>query len=270
MHPRILRRRWLVNLLLMLVVTVLALLVLQENRREARAGRLTALEAAAVEHIERLRRGQSTLVLVRAEGRWRLREPFDAVADPRPVERLLGLVAAKSVRVLPLETVEPARLGLADPDVRLRLNGLELRFGDTEPIDGRRYVQIGDLVHLIEDRFLPQLLAPATTFLSRRLLPPDFSPGLGSIDGRPLSAGDLAGLADVEAESVEPLRGELTGRVLRIASADGRETLRFLVADGGTRWSRLDQRLSWRFRAPPLVEADEDAGRSPVPGAAGR
>jgi hypothetical protein len=125
-------------------------------------------------------------------------------------------------------------------------------------------VQIGDMVHLIDDRHLPQLLATAADYASKRLLPPGFSPGLARIDGRPLGAGAVAGLVDAEAERIEPLTGQLSGRVLTLESADAGQGLRFLIDDGGTRWSRLDQRLSYIFTRPPLAEVDEDRAFEPV------
>ena len=260
---RLLARRWLVNLVLALVVTLLALLAAGEHQRGERTSRLTALDPARIEHIELLRRDQPAVVLERDDGRWWMREPVAAPADAGPIERLLPIAATRSERAMPAAAADLERLGLAAPEVRLRLDGLELRFGATEPIAELRYVQVGDIVHLVEDRFLPWLMAPVPDLLSRRLLPPGFSPGLGQIDGRPLSADALADLVGAEAERVEPLDGELSGHLLRIESADGGPALRFLVAGGGNRWSRLDQRLTWVFPAPPLMEVDEDEALSP-------
>jgi hypothetical protein len=56
---------------------------------------------------------------------------------------------------------------------------------------------------------------------------------------------------------------------LEVQSADGAAPLRFLVADDGRRWSRLDLRLSWLFRDSPLprlepetTEGNADSGTS--------
>jgi hypothetical protein len=263
----ILARRWLVNLLLAAVAAWLALLALGEHRRVEQAGRLTPLDPGRIERVELRRVNEPPLVLERDDGQWWMREPIAAPADADAVARLLPVAAAHSGRVLPAAAADLDGLGLGAPVLHLRLDGLELRFGATEPIADRRYVQVGDLVHLVDDSYLAGLLTPVPDLLSRRLLPPGFSPGLGSIDGRPLSADALADLVGVEAERVEPLAGELSGHLLRIASADGGAGLRFLVADGGTRWSRLDQRLSWLFTTPPLLETDEDIALEMPPAA---
>lgn len=245
--------RWLVNLLLAVLVVGLAVLVRQEFAQEVRTARLTPLQPERIERVELRRSGEPAIVLVRRDGGWRMLEPMAAPADAAAVARLLPIAAAPSRRALPVAAADLGALGLSAPAIRLLLDGVELRFGAHDPIDIDRYVQVGDLIHLIEDRFSAQLLAAPAAWLDRRLLPAGFSPGLGSLDGRPLSAALLAGLVGVEAARVEPFAGELEGAVLRIESADGDAALRFLVADAGRRFSRLDQRLTWVFAEPPLA-----------------
>jgi hypothetical protein len=254
-----LRRRWLINLALLLVATVLALTAQLQQQRAELSARLTPLAAEDIRSLRLQRAGEPDLRLRRDGDGWRMLEPFPTDADGRLIDRLLPIVAARTHRSLPADAVELPRLGLDPAAIRLWLDELELRIGSTEPIAGRRYVQIGDMVHLIDDRHLPHLLAPPEDYVSRRLLPPGFSPGLGSIDGRPLAADALAGLAELEALRVEPLTGALSGRLLTIESADGGAGLRFLVADAGTRWSRLDQRLSYLLALAPLAELGPDA-----------
>jgi hypothetical protein len=251
-------QRWLINLVLLGLVLVLALAVRLELRQATLATRLTPLLAEEVKDIRLQRAGQPALHLVRDGDRWRMLEPFTAEADQVMLDKLLPIVAATTERTLPAAALDLPRLGLDPAPIRLWLDDLELRVGGTEPIAEQRYVQVGDSVYLTDNRFLPPLLAAAEDYVDKRLLPSGFSPGIGSIDGRPLTADTLAVLADSTAQRVEPLTGQLSGHVLSIESADGGPGLRFLVADGGTRWSRLDQHLSYVFAAPPLAEADED------------
>jgi hypothetical protein len=259
MHASTLTRRWLVNLLLAAIAGLLLLLAVSEHDRAQQQARLTPLAPEQIERIELARDDEPEIVLERIDDIWWMRRPIAAPADAERIGRLLPLAHARSTRTLPIDAVDLEQTGLARPRLRLKLDGLELRFGATEPIGEQRYVQVGNLAHLIDDRFLPYLSLQAPTLLSRRLLPPGFNPADGSIDGRPLGPDVVAALIAIEAERVEPLAGELSGQLLQIESADG-NALRFLVAEGGTRWSRLDQRLSWLFTTPPLVEADEDAG----------
>ncbi|MBK5940257.1 DUF4340 domain-containing protein [Halochromatium roseum] len=264
--------RWLTNLGLALIAAWLGVLAMQDVQQQVSSGRLTDLAPERVQSIALQRSAGPLIRLERRDHGWSMRAPIEAPADEAAVGRLLNIAHARVSRVLPADATAAGRLGLDPPRVRLTLDGLTLNIGESDPVGNRRYVMIGDLVQLIDDDQLPWLLAPPEQFLSRRLLPADFSPGLGSIDGRPLSADTLATLVDVVAERVEPIDGELGGRILAIQSADGDQQLRFLVAEGGTRWTRLDQRLSYWLTQPPLAERDEDAfgepGQLPAPGLA--
>ncbi|MGB5834781.1 MAG: hypothetical protein WBG92_22735 [Thiohalocapsa sp.] len=258
-----LKRRWQINLALFAVVLLLALAARLEQRQVQLATTLTPIRAADVERVSLRRPGEPLIRLVRENDSWRMLEPFSAAADGTLIGKLLPIAAARVHRTLPAGALDLHQLGLDPPFMSLRLNALELRFGGTEPIANRRYVQVGDLVHLIDERPLPQLLAAPEDLLPKRLLPEGFSPGIGSIDGRPLTAGALADLAEAEAMRVEPLTDALGGHLLTLKSADGEKGLRFLVDDGGTRWSRVDQRLSYLFARPPLAELDEDVLSGP-------
>jgi len=254
-----LKRRWLINLGLAAIVLGLAIAASLEHQREIAATTLTAMQPDAIQSLSIQRPGEPLIRLRRDDDSgWQMLEPFAAPAAGAPIGKLLPISTAFVHRSIPAAALDLHQLGLDPPLIRLHLDDLELRFGATEPVDEHRYVQIGDLVHLIDDRYLPQLLASPEHYVNRRLLPTGFSPMLARIDGRPLSAGAVAGLAEAEALRVEPLAGQLGGRVLMLESADGGKALRFLIDEGGTRWSRLDQRLSYLFARPPLAEADED------------
>jgi len=252
-----LARRWLINLALLAVLGVLALIVRLELREEARATRLTDLAPDEVERIVLKRAGEPMIRLERSGPGWRMLAPHAVPADAEAVGRLLPLAQAAVARTLPAAGLDPGALGLSPAGVDMSLDGLTLRFGGNEPVAALRYVQVGDMVHLIEDRYLPRLMTPITALVSRRLLPPDFSPGLGDLDGEPLAAGQLAPLADATAVRVETpgaaLHADAPGaRELHISSADGGDGLHFRISDGGRHWTRLDTQLSWRFATAPL------------------
>jgi hypothetical protein len=266
-------RRWLINLGLLALLVLLLLAVRLDTRETERRTRLTSLAPEDIARIDLHRAGEPTIQLQREDTGWQMRAPFAVTADPAAVAKLLPVADARASRILPAAGLDLTELGLEPAPLRVLLNGLELRFGGTEPVAAQRYVQVGDMVHLVDDRFLPGLMTPATALVSRRLLPPDFSPGLGELDGGPVSAGDLAPLADAVAVRVTPseqhLDDVLGGRLLRIASGDGGHGLEFLVGDGGTRWTRVDTALSWIFATPPVDAVREPsatwAAPSPAP-----
>ncbi len=267
---RLLTRRWLINLALLALLAVLALAVWLDVREAQRASQLTSLTPAAIDSIVLHRAGEPTVRLVRRELGWRMLAPYAVPADTDAVARLLPVARARVVRTLPAAGLDRAELGLEPSALRVSLNGLELRFGGTEPVAQLRYVQAGDMVHLIEDRFLPRLMTPTTALVSRRLLPPEFSPALGAWDSAPLTAGQLAPLAEAAAERVTAATAALTAdapstRSLRIDSADGGDGLHFRVSDDGRRWTRPDLALSWLFATPPLAAVtDEPTAAAPM------
>ncbi|WP_295882942.1 DUF4340 domain-containing protein [uncultured Thiohalocapsa sp.] len=269
----LLARRWLINLALLALLGALALLVRLDLREAARDTQLTDLIPAAIERITLQRAGEPPIRLEREGTDWRMLAPHAVPADTAAVTRLLPVAQAQVARTLPAAGLDLAELGLAAAALSITLDGLQLRFGGTEPVAGLRYVQVGDMVHLIEDRFLPRLMTPVTALVSRQLLPPAFSPGLGDLDGAPLTAGQLAPLADARAVRVtsptDGLPADAPGsRRLRIASADGGDDLGFRISDGGRRWTRLDTALSWHFATPPLpaaAEAPTAAASAPPP-----
>lgn len=259
------RGRWLTNLGLLVIVVLLTALTQMEQAHTTRSMRLTGIAPESIDAVRLERAGGSTLALERRDGRWRMTEPLTAPADAQKVHRLLAIAVTRTHRALPAAAADLAQLGLAPPSIRLRLNDLDLLIGATEPIAEQRYVQVGDMLYLIDDRFLPRLLADPEDYLSRRLLPPGFSPELGQLDERPLPAHIMARLATVVAERVEPMGDALSGHLLRIESAGRDEPLRFLIDDAGTRWTRPDQHLSYVLTSAPLADMDQPTDADPPP-----
>jgi hypothetical protein len=102
---------------------------------------------------------------------WRLTEPLQLPANTVVVESLLGLTQAASHAQWVAASLDLEKFKLKSPRIRVRLNDVELGFGDTEPLEGRRYVLAGNTVHLITDGYYPKLIAPPASFVSLALLP---------------------------------------------------------------------------------------------------
>lgn len=78
-----------------------------------------------------------------------------------------------------------ADLGLAEPWLELELNDRRLRAGAAEPIDRRRYLQAGDWILLIDDRWLLPLLAPPEEYLLGASTSTSTSTSTGASTGTP-------------------------------------------------------------------------------------
>ncbi len=166
--------RTLINLLLLLTVGVLAAVAIYEPGTEEAppAARLTALTAGEVRQLRIERQEGETVLLQRHDGGWSLTAPIAAPAREYRVDAVARVVEAESLNRFEARAGELASYGLEPPGATLTVNdAITLAFGTTSPLDQRRYVQVGDTVHLIEDTHYYRLIGRYATFLSSRLLP---------------------------------------------------------------------------------------------------
>lgn len=165
------KRRWL-NVGLLVVVALLGLLAWYEGRDTAPPPiPLTALAPAAVNKIEIIRRDHGNIILTGQGDDWWLKEPVRIAANRLRVENILGLLTAESLARFPVAGKDLAAFDLADPALRVRYNNIELLFGGMTPVDQRRYVRVGDTVHLIVDSYSLDFMADVADFASRNLVP---------------------------------------------------------------------------------------------------
>lgn len=249
------RGRWLTNLILALVAALLGTTVFFEINRQDAPTRLTGLAPDTIGRITLERKARASVRLQRTPDGWQMTDPFQVEADAQRIGELLGILGAPVRRSFPMAAASASELGLDPPAIRLLLDDIELSIGGIEPIEQRRYVAIGDLVHLIDDRFYHHLIARDLDYISAKILPTGFKADSGIINGVPLTAESLAGIQTLSAERVEPLSGETAGGLLQLLSPGG-ERLRFLITEGGNRWSRLDLRLSYLVPSAPLLVTD--------------
>ncbi len=131
---------------------------------------LTTLNREQIKRIE-IVRATDGLTLERVADGWQVAGTPPLPADPYQVDALLALVEARPQRSYPAATLNLATLKLAPAQLTLRLDDTTLLFGDTDPLQGLRYVQSGDQVHLLMDNYQSILQGRRTQFASRKLLP---------------------------------------------------------------------------------------------------
>jgi hypothetical protein len=167
------RRRLLLNVGLAAIVAALVLVVWLEPGidRETGPARLTALDADVIGRIEIQRSGHDGIIIERSDGQWRLLAPLEAPANEFRIEPLLRIADATTHAHFEAGAGELARYGLDPPRAVLRIDDVEIAFGDTEALDHRRYMRIGNVVHLVEDHYLHRLQTGYASFVSNRLLP---------------------------------------------------------------------------------------------------
>ena len=152
-------RRSRLNLVLLAIAGLLSLIVMQSLPPELPS--LTPLEPGGIEQIEITDLAGRHIRLDKQPGGWMSGQ---ATADGRRVEQLLGLSRTPSLHRFQVPA-DLAPFGLDPAAIRLRFDTLTMEFGATDPVNGWRYVRIGNEIHLIADGFYHHLTAPPQAWL---------------------------------------------------------------------------------------------------------
>jgi len=170
-------KRNLLNLGLLLLIGVLVLLTVYEPgiEKQKELPHLLSLKRDDVKLIRIEREDQKTVELTRDnQGKWQLIQPLKIAASDFRISSLLRITEQKSLGDYPADKGHLTRFGLDKPRVTLTLNDTtKITFGNSTPLDQRRYVQVGDQVHLISDSLYYHLIGRYTTFIRQEILPED-------------------------------------------------------------------------------------------------
>jgi hypothetical protein len=142
-----------VNLILLATVALLGALIW--FAQPAGFPPLTPLDPFTVELIEISDLSGRQIRLQRDARGWR---SGSATANHPRIAQLLGICRTASLDRFPTPA-DLSPFGLDPAPIRLRLDGLIIDFGTTDPINGWRYVRVGNQIHLIADGFYHHLTA---------------------------------------------------------------------------------------------------------------
>ncbi|NEV63455.1 hypothetical protein [Thiorhodococcus minor] len=252
------KQRWLINLVLLVTLAVLAMLMRSEINAGRSVSKLTDLAAEDLYQARIAREGEPTIVLTQDLLGWKMEAPMQVDAEDGQVAKLLEILDTQVIRSFPETAAALDELKLAPPRLELKLDSVEIAIGGIDPVGQSRYVASDGLVHLITDRFYHLLIAPPIDYVSTRLLPRDFNPVFGRLDGVALTTDSVTALNALVAERVEPLAETPSGVPVALKMGDG-STLRFVVSGDRRRWARRDQRLLYVLTDPPELDLDPSA-----------
>jgi hypothetical protein len=231
-------KRLLLILMVLLGMLTLATVGRHHLQPDQAAVLLPELPPGVINRIEIQHRGVEPIGILVQDGHWMLTEPALSELRPARVGEMRDIAAAESLADYSAAEANLPALGLAPPHLILSLNGRAIAFGDRAPVGGHRYVQLGDRIHLIQDRHHHSANQPLAELVSPKLIPTTVAVQritLGSDDERqtPLPV-EL--WAHAEAVAVQPLS----------AGARNRATID-VETDGGT------MKLAWQTQDdPPL------------------
>jgi hypothetical protein len=171
--------RGLLNLVLVVVALGMGLVIYFEPGLEPAdtpqplGTQLTPDEAIGI-HIERVK--YDPLSFIKRNERWYLMtEQQELPASKFQVQALLRLLETSSSSRYAADTVNLESLGLEPPQATVTIDDVVILFGNTAPLDGKRYAQIDATVYLIEDNYQHLINAGWANFVERKLLPADKS-----------------------------------------------------------------------------------------------
>jgi hypothetical protein len=170
-----LKRRWLLNAGLLLLIAALVWAVMQrsEQKKDTPAPPLTALSAGAISHIRIERPEQPDIALEKTGEEWKLTAPQPARANRFNVEALLGTLSAPGMTRFPAVAGELGKFGLDRPQSRIQYEKEAIAFGAVHPLNNQVYVLYKNEVVLIPAHHLSAATYPYTNFIDSRLLEAD-------------------------------------------------------------------------------------------------
>jgi hypothetical protein len=233
------KSRLILNLALLGIVALLgALAYFEPGKQQAEAKPIASVDEGALTTLTL--KNKETIVFEKKDGHWRLVAPIQAPANEIRVRQIIEIAQSTSEADYPLKPEDFPKFELDKPKATLILGNATLVFGGSDPINLRRYVQVGDTLHLVNDNFFHHLMASATDYVDKKLLPENAKvreialPGLKATlgqDGKwtkeaaPDSAADIQELASLWATAraidVKRLESPIQGESVKIGLAEG-------------------------------------------------
>ncbi len=166
-------QRNVLNLGLALALAGLVVIVTYEpgNNIHEKTTLLTQLTPTDIQKIVIEQINQPSLILSKTDSQWRMIKPYNNLSNTLRINKLMALVNAKSHAQYSATDINIKQLGLFTPDLIIKLNDTKLAFGTTDALNGYRYIQINNTVHLITDHFSHLIRGQAANLLNPALLP---------------------------------------------------------------------------------------------------
>lgn len=141
-----------------LVLVALAAVQYAHDRRQA-TGTLLARDPATIARVTLALPGQPPENYRRHDGHWWRADGHRA--DDGRLQELTGIAQAPVVSWRPAADFDAAKIGLAPPVARLKLDDQSLDFGTTAVTGPLRYVRVGARIALVPLRYTPRPAARA-------------------------------------------------------------------------------------------------------------
>lgn len=148
------KKRWLINLILLLVVAgIAAFLYLRPQQEEQtdKSHELSSLKLADFSDLRIEFPAKAPVIFEKRDGYWYMQQPYAARADQGLVQRILSIVAATSKEKFPADNL--AQFGLDNPKLKVKMGDEEFLFGTYNPVSNEQYVAYKNAVYMVDPTY---------------------------------------------------------------------------------------------------------------------
>lgn len=158
------------NLALLTVIAVIAAFLLLNDTERAEQAPVTVskIDRRRITVITINSDQRKDIIFDKKSGAWQMVSPLHARANSTRIAAILSLLQARSYTQLNAGGMDLGKFDLVKPAVTLKLNHYEFLFGNSNPLEGRRYLLFQGVIHLIDDGLYQQLQQPADFFIQDR------------------------------------------------------------------------------------------------------
>jgi len=215
------KKRWLLNLILLAVVAGLITFLYVRPKTEANKAieyevspyKLAEFNAISIEFP-----AKAAVTFEKVDKYWRLTAPYKTRADQMSVQRILAIIAAKSHQKIVTNDME--KFGLVNPSFKLKLfrdkdNAEEFLFGTHSPLTDEQYIAHKGTVYLVPNSYAEAASTQVIEMVDKAPLKPsekvagfDFS-RLEQWESSRLNLDLVAGQWKVSIKEAKPLQNEM-------------------------------------------------------------
>ncbi len=137
-------------------VAALVALSIWQWRSDHAGATLLDLDAGAVQRISVTWKDRPTRHYLRRDGHWHDAARPGARVDDSYLRHLAALADTPVLEWRDAATMDPVKLGLADPPVRVSLDGHELEWGALAAFGPQRFVRVGGRIAVVPASYSPR------------------------------------------------------------------------------------------------------------------
>lgn len=145
------KKRWLINLILLLLVAAIAAFLYtqpQQEEQKEKSHELSTLKLADFSNLRIEFPTKAPVIFEKKDNYWYMQQPYKARADQTMVQRILSIVAATSKEKFPASDL--SQFGLDNPELKVKMGDEEFLFGTYNPVSGEQYVAYKDAIYMVE------------------------------------------------------------------------------------------------------------------------